>query len=293
MERPKLEPVHGVSMLDFIARDCSLVESFKARPGDLLIATYPKAGTTWTQEIVVLIQSGVDVEYCKRSPVYERIIFMEWTGKNYMTSRKGVEVLNDLPSPRTIKTHLPYQLVPSSFWDNDCKVIYVARNAKDNAVSAFHFNRMNKLHPEPGTWEEYLHRFITGNVCWGSWHDHVTGWWNVRERHRILYLFFEDMMEDPMREVSRIAQFLERPLSEQQLREVVKLTSFPVMRDNPMTNYSTLPTDFLDHSVSPFMRKGEVGDWRNHFSAAQLEAFEQHYKEKMATTDLCLRDSLP
>ncbi|XP_075910521.1 sulfotransferase 1C1-like [Petromyzon marinus] len=131
------------------------------------------------------------------------------------------------------------------------------------------------------------------SVCWGSWYDHVTGWWNVRERHRILYLFFEDMKEDPMREVSRIARFLERPLSEQQLREVVKLTSFPVMRDNPMTNYSTVPTDFMDHSVSPFMRKGEVGDWRNDFSAAQLEAFEQHYKDKMAATDLCLRDCLP
>ncbi|XP_061435688.1 sulfotransferase 1 family member D1-like isoform X1 [Lethenteron reissneri] len=293
MERPKLLPVHGVPMLDFIARDWSLVESFKARPGDVLIATYPKAGTTWTQEIVDLIQSGVDVEHCKRGPVYERIVFMEWTGINFVMHRKGVEVLNDMPSPRTIKTHLPYQLMPSSFWDNDCKVIYIARNAKDNAVSAFHFNRMNKLHPEPGTWEEYLHRFMTGNVCWGSWHDHVTDWWNMRERHRILYLFFEDMKEDPMREVSRIARFLERPLSEQQLREVVKLTSFPVMRDNPMTNYSTLPTDFLNHSVSPFMRKGDVGDWRNHFSAAQLEAFEQDYKKKMATTDLRLRDSLP
>ncbi|XP_061435690.1 sulfotransferase 1 family member D1-like isoform X2 [Lethenteron reissneri] len=195
MERPKLLPVHGVPMLDFIARDWSLVESFKARPGDVLIATYPKAGTTWTQEIVDLIQSGVDVEHCKRGPVYERIVFMEWTGINFVMHRKGVEVLNDMPSPRTIKTHLPYQLMPSSFWDNDCKVIYIARNAKDNAVSAFHFNRMNKLHPEPGTWEEYLHRFMTGNVCWGSWHDHVTDWWNMRERHRILYLFFEDMKE--------------------------------------------------------------------------------------------------
>nr|XP_032834103.1 sulfotransferase 1C1-like [Petromyzon marinus] len=285
MERPKLEPVHGVSMLDFIARDCSLVESFKARPGDLLIATYPKAGTTWTQEIVVLIQSGVDVEYCKRSPVYERIIFMEWTVPGRVAT--GVEVLNDLPSPCTLKTYLPLHLLSPP------QVIYVACNAKDNAVSAFHFENMNQHQPGPGTWEEYLHRFMTGNVCWGSWYDHVTGWWNVRERHRILYLFFEDMKEDPMREVSRIARFLERPLSEQQLREVVKLTSFPVMRDNPMTNYSTVPTDFMDHSVSPFMRKGEVGDWRNDFSAAQLEAFEQHYKDKMAATDLCLRDCLP
>ena len=42
------------------------------------------------------------------------------------------------------------------------QVVYVARNAKDNAVSFFHFDRMNYAHPEPGDWSSFLQRFMDG-----------------------------------------------------------------------------------------------------------------------------------
>lgn len=62
---------------------------------------------------------------------------------------------------------LPFLLlllwIPSlcPFWSRS-KTIYVARNAKDNLVSYFFFDMMNKTQPEPGPWDGYIRKFIQG-----------------------------------------------------------------------------------------------------------------------------------
>lgn len=38
----------------------------------------------------------------------------------------------------------------------------MARNAKDNVVSYFHFDRMNLTQPEPGPWDGYVDKFMKG-----------------------------------------------------------------------------------------------------------------------------------
>ncbi len=46
--------------------------------------------------------------------------------------------------------------------DHFFQIVYVARNAKDNAVSYFHFDQMNMAEPEPGDWNTFLQNFIEG-----------------------------------------------------------------------------------------------------------------------------------
>ena len=45
-------------------------------------------------------------------------------------------------------------------------MVYVARNAKDNMVSYFHFDRMNAVQPDPGDWNSYFHRFTEGKCMY-------------------------------------------------------------------------------------------------------------------------------
>ncbi|XP_076193055.1 sulfotransferase 1B1-like isoform X2 [Aptenodytes patagonicus] len=171
--------------------------------------------------------------------------------------KSGTDLLATMPSPRVVKTHLPAHILPKSFWENRCKMIYVGRNAKDVAVSFYHFDLMNKFQPHPGTWAQYLEEFMAGRVAYGSWYDHVKDYWERRKDHPILYLFYEDLKEDLRREIAKVARFLGRELPEAALDTVTQHTSFEAMRDNPTTNYSMVPSHLMDQGISPFMRKGE------------------------------------
>lgn len=282
--------VRGILLMCHIADNFEQIWAFNPHPTDLLIATYPKAGTTWTQEIVDLLLHNGDAEACKRAPTPVRSPFLEIFAPKPIPS--GLDLLKKMDPPRMIKTHLPFQLVPLGFWENKCKTIYVARNAKDNLVSYFHFDRMNQTQPEPGPWEGYINKFMRGELAWGSWYDHVKGYWVEKEKRNILYLFYEDMKANPRHEVERIMRYLDLSLSDEVISHIVKLTSFKSMKENPMTNYSCIPAPIFDHSVSAFMRKGEVGDWRNHFSLEQSKMFDEDYKEKMKDVDIPFKDHI-
>uniref|UniRef100_A0A481AFA5 Sulfotransferase n=1 Tax=Sus scrofa TaxID=9823 RepID=A0A481AFA5_PIG len=190
--RPPLEYVKGVPLIKYFAEALGPLESFQAWPDDVLISTYPKSGTTWVSEILDLIYQGGDLQKCQRAPIFVRVPFLEFKIPRCPT---GFELLKDTPAPRLLKTHLPLALLPQTLLDQKVKVVYVARNAKDVAVSYYHFYRMAKVHPNPGTWDSFLEDFMAGEVSYGSWYQHVQEWWELRHTHPVLYLFYEDMKE--------------------------------------------------------------------------------------------------
>uniref|UniRef100_A0A8D0JQ26 Sulfotransferase n=2 Tax=Sus scrofa TaxID=9823 RepID=A0A8D0JQ26_PIG len=287
--RPPLEYVKGVPLIKYFAEALGPLESFQAWPDDVLISTYPKSGTTWVSEILDLIYQGGDLQKCQRAPIFVRVPFLEFKIPGCPT---GFELLKDTPAPRLLKTHLPLALLPQTLLDQKVKVVYVARNAKDVAVSYYHFYRMAKVHPNPGTWDSFLEDFMAGEVSYGSWYQHVQEWWELRHTHPVLYLFYEDMKENPKREIQKILEFVGRSLPEETVEDIVQHTSFQEMKNNAMTNYRTLPSDLLDHSISAFMRKGITGDWKSTFTVAQNERFEADYAEKMAGCNLRFRSEL-
>ncbi|GAB1301196.1 Sulfotransferase 1C2 [Apodemus speciosus] len=327
----KLKEVAGIPLQAPTVDNWSQIQTFKAKPDDLLICTYPKSGTTWIQEIVDMIEQNGDVEKCRQVIIQQRPPYIEWARP---PQASGVDKANEMPASRILRTHLPTQLLPPSFWANNCKeavelsnpqedaartrtqnfalcdpltrlsspkFLYVARNAKDCMVSYYHFYRMSQVLPDPGTWNEYFETFINGKVSWGSWFDHVKGWWEIRDRYQILFLFYEDIKKNPKQEIQKVMQFMGKNLDEEIVDKIVQETSFEKMKNNPMTNHSTVPKSVLDQSISPFMRKGwfglfldgtnldyhgTVGDWKNHFTVAQNERFDEIYKQKMCGTSL-------
>ncbi|XP_069100148.1 sulfotransferase 1 family member D1-like [Pleurodeles waltl] len=287
--RPTLELIEGVPIINLFADNWAAIASFQARPDDLVICTYPKAGTTWASEIVDLILNEADPQKTKREAIYIRVPFLEFVAPGVP---KGTTLLANAPSPRLIKSHLTVELLPKTFWENNCKIIYVARNAKDVAVSFFYFSQMARILPDPGTWNEFLEKYMAGDVSYGSWYDHVKGWWEKRNDPNVLYLFYEDMKEDLKREIRRILKFLGKDFVEDVLDRIVHHTSFKEMKQNSKSLYDKIPTHVMNHKVSPFLRKGITGDWKNHFTVAQNERFDEAYEKNMAGSSLHFRTEL-
>ncbi|XP_078508495.1 sulfotransferase 1 family member D1-like [Lissotriton helveticus] len=285
--RLPLKMVRGYPLMHYFAENYAQVEKFQARPEDLLICTYTKSGTTWVSEVIEMLYCDGDTEKCGRDIILNRVPFIDLAIPGMET---GAELAARTPSPRILKSHLPVQLLPQSFWKKNCKIIYVARNPKDVAISFYNFHFISKVHPEPGTWPEFLQNFMAGNVSYGSWYDHVKDWWAKAQTYpNLLYLFYEDMLEDPRREICKIAKFLGKDLSTELLEKTVHHTSFEQMKTNSKANYDGVHPIIVDNSIAPFMRKGIVGDWKNIFTVAQNEKFDQEFKRQMSGTTLFFR----
>ncbi|XP_075883144.1 cytosolic sulfotransferase 2-like [Nelusetta ayraudi] len=299
LTREVLFDFHGVPMTTNFTDKWDKIQNFQAKPDDILIATYPKAGTTWVSYMLDLLYFGQEPSERETSvAIYDRVPFLERKGLSpgliapSLILYVGVDLANNLKTtPRIIKTHLPIQLLPKSFCEQNSKIVYVARNAKDNAVSYFHMDRMTLTQPDPGDWSCYIQRYMDGQVLYGSWYDHVNGWWKKKQTYPNLhYMFYEDMVEDTGRELDKLCSFLGLSPSAEQKKEILVGVQFDQMKKNNMVNYSKFV--LMDFNVSTFMRKGKVGDWKTHFTVAQNEVFDEHYKTKMKDPTLQFRTEM-
>ena len=233
-------------------------------------------GTTWLQEIVYLVRSGGDFDYCRKVPTWYRVPFLEGSGGQY----KQLQTPNRAGC--IIKTHAHTDIRPTGLLRYDKgpapKVIYVIRNPKDVAVSYYHFYRsFHDLGLYTETWDQFSHMFLQGQVVVGDWLKHVSGWWREGQgATNLLFLHYEKMMADPRGVVQAIAKHLERDLSSELIDQITDYTSFTNMKKNPMTNYDALGA-VINSDISPFMRKGIVGDWISHFTPAQNERYAEKY----------------
>ncbi|XP_060700669.1 sulfotransferase 2B1-like [Hemiscyllium ocellatum] len=248
-------------------------EEFQVRDDDVFIVTYPKSGTTWLQEILPLVYSNGDLTPVHTVPNWQRVPWLE--------QKTGKSLLENRPSPRLITTHLTYHMMPKSFYTSKAKVVYVSRNPKDALVSSFHYHGMASFLENPGTFEEFIDKFLEGKVMFGSWFDHIKSWWPRKDQDNILFLTYEELLQDMRSALLKLKEFLGKPLSDDAIERIVTQTKFNNMKQNKMSNYSFVPEELMDQKKSNFLRKGIAGDWKTHFTTAQTEHFNSVYTQEM------------
>lgn len=228
------------------------VRSFEVRPDDIWLVSFPKCGSTWLHNIVwQLMIKKLDLTsepFCVTDSLFleRHTVFNEPTNdliKERMSqSAKTIDTCDATPSPRIIKSHLPVHLLPTGIWTVKPKIIYIARNPKDTAISFYHMHR-NGLSAFSGTKEDYFEKFMLDGVLFAPFHDHVLNYWEIHHLENLLFLTYEDLSANRFAGIKRISEFLGCTYSDEKLHELTAYVSFDHMTQNQRSFFKACNQD--------------------------------------------------
>ena len=99
-----------------------------------------------------------------------------------------------------------------------------------------------------------------------------------------MFTSYETMSENIEAVIRQVAAFVGKTLSDEQVSTICTNVGFDKMRASDSVIKRT--SSGLDPRVSQFMRKGKVGDWRNHFSEVQSNKYDRYHQQRVVGTGL-------
>ncbi|KAI4460792.1 sulfotransferase sult [Holotrichia oblita] len=269
--------------------------NFEVRPDDVWLISFNRTGSTWCQEIIWLIANNLDFEKATstiqqlRAPVIEMSLyyadnpeFCKVFGGN------SVEYVKGLPSPRFIKSHVPYFHLPTQLHTIKPKIIYLTRNPKD--VCQSYHPHMQMFFGMNVNFEETAKMFCKGKVPLGDMLDHALEFWKRRNEPHILFLKYEDLRSNTKGTIRLIAEFLEKPLTDEEIDKIYDFLTLTKMKDNPSVNMETLTAfhekNGRDNGGVPFIGNGKIGAWKERMTPEISKMFDDWIEEKTKGTGL-------
>ena len=186
---------------------------FGERDSDIYIVTYPKSGTTVMQMILYQLTTNGSMNF---NHIYE---VSPWIRNASFLKQKPV---TDLPSPRIIKSHDSYSVFGK---ETKGKFIYVYRNGMDVAVSLYHQNK--NYNNSKLDFDKFLN---TGFLKKKPWIKHAKAWLANKKKLPVLYIRYEDLIENKASEIDRIIEFCGLEVSEEAKQRAIKRSSFEFMK---------------------------------------------------------------
>ena len=270
---------------------------YAPRADDIVIATAPKCGTTWTQQIV----ASLVFQDARPRPLPTLSPWIDARFKGF--SEDVFANLKTQTHRRFIKTHLPVDGLPLH---DDVRYIHVARDGRD-AVMSMHnhftgyspaqyenFDRIGLEDPEigrpyprfPASPAEYFRIWISTPAVPGhtegtpgpSFFELEAGYWRERRRRNMLLVHYADLKADLDGEMRRIAAFLEIGVDEEVWPSLVAAAGFDAMR---AAGSQLMPQ--VDAMFAPgrrFFDQGVNGRWRDALTADDLALYAAKAREK-------------
>lgn len=276
--------------------DSTRWEGFQPRPGDIVVSTAYKAGTTLMQTIVLnMIFPDGDVPGAITSVA-------AWLDMRVPPLEEVMGYLDGQTHRRCIKTHLALDGLP--FFD-EVKYIMVGRDPRDVFMSLLnhwgsHTEEFYEIINAPGRpgpefprfdddvhklWRQWLTRGwfeweSDGYPYWSLLH-HANTWWDFRHLPNIMLVHYNDLRADLAGEMRKIAGFLEIDVPESRWDAVVHACQFETVKADPHKVIDDLHRSVFANDGKSFIHKGTNGRWKGVLTDEELDLYRQTMEETL------------
>lgn len=276
--------------------DSARWSEYEPRADDIVIATYPKCGTTWMQRIVgmLIFQSDALFDPHAISPWFDMRLPPPGAMQGLAASQSH---------RRFFKSHMPYDALPIY---EGVKFIHVARDGRDSAMS-FHNHKLNYTDDTIASLTEtsladpkfaspykrtgpdaaaHFHAWIEGEadhigdpLC-GFWHME-NSYWAVRDDPDVLLVHYNDLKTDLEGEIRRIANYLGIEVPEDILQRIVEAAKFESMKKKAKEIMASADA-LWQGGGDTFLHKGTNGRWRDVVAQEDLDRYDGMVKENFS-----------
>jgi hypothetical protein len=262
--------IYGIKViLKYVLGTDQAGRNFRVYPDDTFVVSYARSGNLWTRFMVAtLLHPEIEV----RLSNIERLV--------PDASNQSNRALKRIPRPRVIKTH--------NYFDHRYKkIIYIVRDPRDVMLSYYHFQRKYRQIDDAYPLERYVDNFIDGNLGseeWGTWSENVSSWIMTRYKDpNFLFLRYEDMIQDTLREITRMAAFLGVDSSPARLNEVIALGSADRLRQLEKQDANVWIGTRNRRQDIPMIRVATSGGWRTDLPKDCVAKIEAAWGDLMST----------
>jgi hypothetical protein len=224
-----------------------------SEPADVFIAGYPKSGNTWVQYLLVGSIFGSDVRLVPDSLVQDLVpdVHYKQFYRRYLT-------------PTFFKTHE----LPQS---RHRRVVYLVRDGRDVMVSYFH--HLSAL----GKSLDPVKSVTTGEGLFPCrWHEHIDAWTANPYSAEMITISYEELKKDTVATLQMVCDFVGVERERTTLESAARNSTFEILRAKEQKfgwgEDSVWPKD------KAFIRRGEVGSFKDEMSGEVLHAFMEQSK---------------
>jgi hypothetical protein len=266
-----------------VVADNARWEGFEFRAGDIVIATPPKCGTTWTQMICALLILGPPSFYAPLDQI------SPWLEMNVNKLSDVLATLGAQTHRRFIKSHTPLDGLP---FDERVTYVTVGRDPRDVAISeAHHFENTDlerfiaqldegtglanladvipdEIPAPPATIRDHFRQWIDDTTRPGQAIStltqtvhHLRTFWDKRKLPNVVLLHYGDLKAGLEGQIRALASRLSIDLDDAIVPELARAASFDEMKSHAK-DVAPNATNPIWRDTTKFFHTGTSGQWR-------------------------------